>query len=124
MIKSLIRTGIFIAVVNFMFSSCEYDNIVPIEVELPDSVSFSLDIIPIFDASCNSAGCHNTGGIAPDLTAEFAYNNLMLYNFIDTTVSPEENTFILKLQGSMEKYILPKDYELILFWIEQNAPNN
>ena len=50
--------------------------------------------------------------------------NLMLYNFVDTTIPPEETSFILKLQGSMESYILPQDYEMILLWIEQNAPNN
>ncbi|UCH15644.1 MAG: hypothetical protein JSV22_06690 [Bacteroidales bacterium] len=124
MIKALIRTGFIITTVIFVFSSCEYENIVPIEAELPDSISFSTDIIPIFEANCNSSGCHNTGGIAPDLTPEYAYNNLMLYNFVDTTITPEQTGLMLKLKGSMEKYILPQDYELILFWVELNAPNN
>ena len=50
---------------------------------IPEVVSFSADIQPIFNEGCNNAGCHATGGIAPDLTPANAYADLFAKNLID-----------------------------------------
>jgi len=50
----------------FIMASCTYDTNEYEEVVIPESVSFDADVIPIFEAKCNSSGCHN-GAIPPDL---------------------------------------------------------
>lgn len=115
------------AVITFM-SSCEKDYFIPVKSIIPDSVSFSANVIPVFDKSCNSSGCHNTGGIAPDLTAENAYNDLILYQMVDT-LNPAGSilyTRMISAGNPMPPSGILKGGEdqLILKWIEQGARNN
>ena len=66
---------------SILLSGCLYNFIIPEEVtppidpENPDApqISFSADIIPIFNDNNNCTACHKTGGTNPDLTAENAY---------------------------------------------------
>jgi hypothetical protein len=107
------------------WQSCQYDWIDPIDPDIPEVVSFSADIQPIFDRSCNNAGCHATGGTAPDLTQGKAYNDLIARNQIDLA-TPENSTLYKKCAagGSMAKYTKPGDADLILKWIQDGALNN
>lgn len=92
------------------------------------TVTFSQDIIPIFNKSCNLSGCHNSGGQAPNLTSSAAYNALSIGNYINKT-SPESSFIYLKMTGK-KGTVMPvggmnKDYNaLILAWIKQGANNN
>lgn len=105
------------------WQACEYDWLQPEPVILPDEVSFSGDIIPIFEAHCT--GCHTTGGISPDLTAANAYADLFAEGLIDIAV-PENSLLYTKIApgGSMNQYTSPGDAALVLQWIKEGALNN
>ena len=105
------------------FTSCAY-----YEKPLPDipmDVSFSEDLIPYFETSCAKAGCHNTGGIPPDLTEDFAYLSLTGGGYINTD-NPEQSLLYTKIApgGSMEIYSSSRDTNMVLVWIEEGAENN
>lgn len=92
------------------------------------TVTFSNDILTIFNKSCNLSGCHSAGGQSPNLTPSAAYNSLIIGNYINKT-SPENSYIYLKMTGK-KGTVMPvggmnKDYNaLILAWIKQGANNN
>jgi len=91
-------------------------------------VSFASDILPIFNSSCNSSGCHNSGGKAPDLSSPNAYSSLSGSGYINTT-EPVNSELYLWMTGKkgvpMPVSGINKDYNaLILAWIKQGAQNN
>jgi hypothetical protein len=123
--KNLYRSIFLLAIAIGFLSGCVSDQIAPKEVVVPDEVSFSTDLIPIFDASCNTQGCHSNNGIPPDLTRESAWVNLIFFNYVDTVDS--KNSLLWRKideDGSMEKYITEQEKAFILQWIEQDAPDN
>ncbi len=91
-------------------------------------VSFSMEVVPIFNESCNSGTCHSAGGIAPDLTAANAYDALWDGNYIDT-IAPEQSELLQWMLGNRR---LPMPLsgpnatynETVLNWIAQGAQNN
>jgi len=93
--------------------------------DIPEEPSFSEDLIPFFETSCAYAGCHNTGGIPPDLTEDFAYASLTTGGYIDTD-NPPQSLLYTKIAegGSMEQYSTSRDTQMVLKWIEQGAQNN
>jgi len=107
------------------WQSCQYEWVDPVNVIVPEVVSFSVDIQPIFDQSCNNAGCHSAGGTAPDLSPGNAYADLFSENLIDLT-TPANSKLYTKVAtgGSMNKHVQPGDPEIILKWIEEGALNN
>ena len=106
-------------------SACEYDYFTYDVTPAPDNVSFSGDIVPIFDKSCNMGGCHNGNGPSPDLTPAGAYDDLWAENLIDT-VTPENSELYVKLvgPGTHDGRSDPNQRNLILAWIEQGAKDN
>lgn len=109
----------------FTWQSCQYDWIEEEPVITPDTVSFSGDLIPIFNAGCNSSVCHGKGGTPPDLTPDNAYTSLFEENQIDLAV-PENSVLYKKMApgGSMNKYTSPGDPDVVLKWIQQGALDN
>ncbi len=92
------------------------------------TVTFSGDLVPIFNKSCSISGCHTTGGKSPDLTAANAYNSLKVGNYCNTG-NPESSLLYLWLTGKKSTQMPPaglnKDYNaLVLAWIKQGAKNN
>lgn len=117
---------LIIALVGFAtLHSCTYDWYEPIEPDIPDVVSYSVNIQPIWDDGCNDSGCHAAGGTSPDLTKENSYNSLWSNGLINTT-DPYNSKIYTKCapNGSMNKYTEPGDYQMILAWLEQGAKNN
>ena len=122
----------FAAVIGLIISACEYNFLV--EEELPpingggngeETVYFSTDIQPIFTANC--AGCHNTGGRAPDLSAGKAYQSIGNAKYIN--VSSPEQSLIYAYPGPGTSTHTQKKYtaaqaQLILVWIQEGAKNN
>jgi hypothetical protein len=96
--------------------------------EITRPVSFTGDIIPIFNKSCNGSGCHSTGGIAPDLSAGNAFLSLSAGNYTNTgtPLNSEVYLWMTGKKGSpMPLSGVNKDYNaLILAWIKQGANNN
>ncbi len=112
-----------------MFIGCYKDKTVIIDtgVEITKTVSFSNDIAPILNNSCNISGCHNAGGIRPDLTVTNAYTSLT-GGYINTA-DPQASELYLWMTGKkgvpMPTSGINKDYNaLILAWIKQGANNN
>ena len=119
-------TLILVLVSAFAIVRCTYD--VSLGPVITDDVSFSNDIIPIFNQSCNSAGCHNTGGAAPDLTASNAFQALNSGGYINTA-SPDQSELYLWMKGD-RRLPMPlsgpnQNYNAtVLAWISQGAQNN
>ena len=108
----------------FLNTACDYAYVEPEVTPLPDVISFSTHIVPIFNSSCNMSGCHNSGGFAPDLTPANAYNDLFAENLIDT-INPANSGLYTKINGgSMTSYSTPSNNSFILLWIQQGAKNN
>jgi hypothetical protein len=110
-------------------AGCYYDSYVMPEIsEITTDVSFSKDIIPIFNQSCNSAGCHNMGGIPPDLSPTNAYNALKSGNYINA--SSAENSELYQWMIGQRALPMPlsgpnQNYNAyVLAWIKQGALNN
>ena len=123
-IYKILKAGLLIFFAAGGYTSCTYETLPT--PEIPAEVSFSDDIMPVFDASCNGAGCHNQGGIPPDLTQDVAWANLVFGGYVDT-LNAEGSILYVKIlppNGSMAKFATDKDRALILNWIEQGAKDN
>jgi hypothetical protein len=97
--------------------------------QLPDVVSFSNHIIPIFNASCISGGCHSGGSAAAglNLSASVAYSQLFSKHEIDTVNVNSSNLYIEVASGAMPKGTSKlSDYNISIIqkWIQQKAKNN
>ena len=115
---------VLMCIVGFGVSSCTYYTNDFDHVEILDSISFELNVIPIFEASCNDAGCHS-GAIPPDLQRDVAYNNLIFGGYVTDTTAAENNTLYQKIDGgSMTVYANNQDRANIKKWIEDGAKNN
>lgn len=102
----------------FFISSCEKYTIP--KPEVPTGISFSEDILPLFEASCVS--CHS-GGIPPDLSPEVAYEELIDGGYVDTA-DPESSELYTKLLGSHSSRATEEQKLLILQWITEGASDN
>lgn len=122
--KILFKYFLPVAFIFCVATSCEYDFVEPVAIEPGTEISFKNDVIPIFNNSCNSSGCHGAGDFDPVLTPESAYQNLMSLDQVDTT-NPENSILYESITtGSMKEYASQTDAEIILLWIEQGAENN
>lgn len=105
-------------------ASCTYHTNDYDPLEVPDDVSFEIDIIPIFEESCNSAGCHN-GSIAPNLTRDVAYQSLIFGNYVVLGTQAEDNVLYQVIDGgSMQSYATDLERAYIKKWIDEGALNN
>lgn len=96
--------------------------------EITRPVSFAGDIITILNNSCNTSGCHNSGGISPDLSVVNAYSSLSNGGYLNTG-NPQSSELYLWMTGK-KGTPMPisgpnKDFNaLVLAWIKQGALNN
>lgn len=111
-----------------LLQSCDYGYLKPVVISIPDTVSFTDNILPIFTDNCALSGCHETGGIAPDLTPKNAYSDLWLYGFVDTT--DVQSSILYSRLASTSDPMPPTGnlgndkIQLVLAWIEQGARDN
>jgi hypothetical protein len=115
--------------------ACSYDRVTPdklCEQTLPDTVSFSKHILPIFNTYCNTSGCHSGKNPKARLNLEpaAAYTSLQRKGsgYIDT-LQPNGSVLYLALESTSQPMPpdgnLPGcDVKLILKWITQRAKNN
>ena len=128
--KSFILAGVVLFCCSF-FNSCYYDTVLPEPVDLPDNQnnSFSQDIIPIFNQSCNLASCHNAGGEHPDLSPAVAYNSLISDEDLINLQDPASSELYQWVTGNGTQTMPitgtdPLIAAKILAWIKQGAQNN
>lgn len=122
--------GFLTAFTMFLLIGCYKDKTVIFDTgeEITRPVGFTGDIIPIFNSSCNTSGCHNPGGISPDLSAVNAYTSLSNGGYLNTS-EPQTSDLYLWMTGKkgtpMPVGGTNKDYNaLVLAWIKQGALNN
>lgn len=96
--------------------------------EITRPVSFTGDIVPIFNNSCNTSGCHSSGGKSPDLSEASAYTALAGGNYFNTGDAKNSELYLWmtgKKGVPMPVSGINKDYNaLVLAWIKQGALNN
>lgn len=121
---------ILVSAAVFLLTGCYKDKTVIFDTgeEVTRTVTFSNDLISIFNSSCNGSGCHAAGNKAPDLTAANSYNALMAGNYINVD-NPQNSELYLWMTGKkgtpMPVSGINKDFNaLILAWIKQGAQNN
>ena len=128
----LIHMSIFIGITVFFSCSYEKGKIAKPECVLPNTVSFSQDILPLFNSECNTAGCHTSATHAGSLNLEptVAYTQLLASGsgYIDT-LNPNFSILYNKLittTGQMPPSGKLDDckIQLVLKWIQQKAKNN
>ncbi len=105
-----------------VLSSCEKVVFPVPEIILPDTVSYSLEIQPIWNENCIQ--CHPpTRGL--DLRVDVSYDELISGEYIDTANAPESE-LMKKLYGSHVSTAPTTETEkqLILKWINEGAKNN
>ncbi len=116
-----------IILITLGLSGCYYDEI-PADIDIDREVSFSNDIVPILNQSCNQSGCHASGDIDPDLSEEQAYESIVDDNLVDPD-DPEGSDLYLHLTGT--NLLMPPagklpdtQISLVLAWIKQGAKEN
>jgi len=128
--KKLIFQTFTLLFVIVVVASCQYKFIVEPEPEPPnpeDTVSFSLQVAPIFNDNNNCTGCHNTGGTAPDLTTDNAYDQIISMNLVDVDNPSQSPLYIYpnpdEPMHAWKKYTKAQA-ATVLLWIEEGAKNN
>ncbi|HSG67282.1 MAG TPA: cytochrome c [Bacteroidales bacterium] len=118
----VLKALMIFAMAAFVMSACEYEWIEPDIPPIPDNVSFSADVVPIFVDDCNL--CHGSGGSSPDLSPEAAYNSLTTGGYIDLETPEASLIYTSMTTGSMKSFTSPGTADIILKWIEQGAQDN
>ena len=131
MLRNKTIMGMFLVSISvLLLSGCYKDKTVIFDTgeEITRPVGFAADILPIFNNSCNTSGCHSAGGISPDLSAANAYNSLSAGSYFNVgdPVSSELYLWMTGKNGApMPTNGINQDYNaLILAWIKQGAQNN
>ena len=98
--------------------------------EVTGPVSFSKDIVPILNANCNVSGCHSSGGVKPNLSADNAFGSLDNGGYLDKGNATNSSVY-LWLTGKKSTTMPPNGpnnpsniNQLMLAWIKQGAQNN
>lgn len=127
--KIIFLAGLAITIVSLLHS-CYYDEVLPepVTISTNQNISFSNDLIPIFQQSCALSDCHVSGAQEPDLTPAAAYNSLISNNLINVQ-DPASSELYQWLIGNREQPmplsgIDPQIAALVLAWIQQGAQNN
>ena len=108
-----------------LLHACYWDNPPePIPID-PQQVSFETHIIPIFNESCNVAGCHDNTHV-PDLRAERAWQELVSGGYINTTFPEKSGIYLAVANGGMPPTgtLSQFEIELILAWVKKGAYND
>ena len=127
------KTILLLLISSIVFFSCTYKKVeLKKECDLPASVSFGQDILPVLNTQCSTPGCHTSSEHAGSLNLESnaAYTQLLSSGsgYVDT-ITPEYSILYNKLISASDA--MPPSgrlddckINLILKWIQQKAKNN
>lgn len=116
--------SLFLAAFILLFTSCEYDYVEPDNAPIAAKVSFSGDVVPIFNSSCNFSGCHSAGAVSPDLAPGNAYASLFANDMVNIEKPADSKLYTTMNSGSMKKYSTPDKTKMVLAWITQGGLDN
>lgn len=126
--KSKILIALAIILIGTTLGGCYKDIISPGQDPNgpPQNVSFSGDLVPLFNANCALSGCHDGTAHSPALTSDKAYNALINGGFVNTVVPTNSIVYGEVKSGSMPPTgaLKASDIQKILDWIRNGAPNN
>lgn len=126
--KYIFLAGLAITIMGLLHS-CYYDEVLPEPITTTDqNVSFSKDLVPVFQSSCALSGCHVPGAQHPDLTSSAAYNSLISDNLVNVQ-DPSSSELYQWVNGAKAQPmplsgVDPQIAALVLAWIQQGAQNN
>jgi len=128
--KIALLTGSIVLLVIILVSCVKTTTVVKSAgASITETMSFSKDILPIFDKSCSMSGCHGAGGKTPVLTAASAYSSLTIGKYFKAN-DPENSLLILWMNGKKSP-VMPlgaapdaTNTAKIYAWINQGAKNN
>lgn len=130
MLQKKLSIGLGAGLIMLLFTGCYKDKTVVFDTgeEITRTVSFSGDIIPILNSSCNISGCHSAGGKSPDLTFANAYSSLSNGGYFNND-DPQSSLLYQWMTGKkgtpMPISGVNKDFNaLVLAWLKQGAQNN
>ncbi|MDA3954487.1 MAG: hypothetical protein PF485_12640 [Bacteroidales bacterium] len=111
-----------LGIVLITITSCEYNIVEPIVVELSDEpASFATDIEPIFQDKCVS--CHTSR--SPIVVTGSAYDNLIDGGYINTDDPASSEIYVKVNSGHHSSNPLsPEESAWLLKWITEGAENN
>lgn len=122
--RSTVNTVLVLLMLTVGMSSCYYRENEVIRPVIPDTISYSEDIQPIWDIGCNSSTCHG-GRWNPDLSLNVSYNALIGGGYVNEAQPESSSIYTVCIPGgSMAQYTASGDAEKILKWIEEGALNN
>lgn len=128
--KRIIPAIVIVSLAVFFVGGCYNGTTLDLtqDVEITGPVGFTADVIPIFEESCSISGCHNSGGVKPDLSSDRAYNSLINGGYVDVN-SPETSLIYEYTSGKRTPEMPvsgadPVIAATILAWIQQGALNN
>ena len=99
-------------------SSCEKTVFPPPVV--PDTVSYSLNIQPVWDTKC--VECHS-GDRDPDLRPDFSHDALISGEYVDTADAANSD-LMKKLYGTHDSRATEAEKHLVLLWITEGSKDN
>lgn len=117
------RYGIFFMLIVFLFQACYFDVIINEEPNTSEAVSFSKDLVPVFQASCVS--CHDGQITQPDFSSSVLYTNLSTGNYLSVT-DPENSTLITKIRSDhpYAGAVTETEIQKLITWMKEGAANN
>ena len=126
--RKLIITVIVLLTGFFGIVGCYYDQVLEEGPGgIPSNVSFSNDVVPVFNKNCANSGCHDAlPTFKPSLVADKAYSELYAGGYISKTVPSSGKLYQAIAEGSMPPGtpMSTKDANLIIGWLNEGAKNN
>lgn len=115
--------GAFILLLMIGLNACYFDVIVTENIDETAAISFSENIIPVFQASCTS--CHDGEITFPNLTRESAYLELTAGNYL-SVASPSTSGLITKIKSDhpFAGALSETEIQKIIKWMAEGAANN
>jgi hypothetical protein len=119
-----------ITVTMLAMSGCYYDWIVPEaipEIPVDQEISFSQQILPIWNSGNNCTACHKAGGTAPDLTTANAYASVNTAKYVNQSNPAQSAIYAVPSPLAAKQHFKVYSGEqaaLVLAWITQGAKNN
>ena len=132
--KIIIVFLIFTLVLSYActYNKAEVKPVVDCSKIIPDTVSFSADIVPVLNKSCNTSGCHSGGSPQGNLNLEatkaYAQLNKSGSGYLNVN-NPHNSVLYLSLTSTSDPMppvgtLDPCTVELIVKWMSQGAKNN